>query len=66
MLSSNSRFKQMFYFTGLPTRDYFLQNANKVYLEAYKNYLIKIAVLLGGDPRYVKCSANQLLDFEIK
>ncbi|XP_028169765.1 neprilysin-4-like [Ostrinia furnacalis] len=51
---------------GLPTRDYFLQDANKVYLNAYKSYLIKIARLLGGDPDYVQTSADQLIDFEIR
>ncbi|KPJ08826.1 Membrane metallo-endopeptidase-like 1 [Papilio machaon] len=35
---------------GLPTRDYFLQESNKVYLDAYKTYLVTIAELLGGDP----------------
>ena len=51
---------------GLPTRDYFLQESNKVYLTAYKNYLMKIAVLLGADPKHVKKSADELIDFEIK
>ncbi|XP_045497188.1 neprilysin-4-like [Colias croceus] len=51
---------------GLPTRDYFLQGSNRVYLEAYKTYLIKIATLLGGKPGYVKASADKLIDFEIK
>lgn len=52
--------------TGLPTRDYFLQEANKVYLDAYKSYLIKIALLLGGDQSYVHKSADQLIAFEMK
>ncbi|XP_049869437.1 neprilysin-4-like isoform X2 [Pectinophora gossypiella] len=51
---------------GLPTRDYFLQEANKEYLEAYKNYLIKIAMLLGGKSDHVRESANELIEFEIK
>ncbi|KAJ8728307.1 hypothetical protein PYW08_016692 [Mythimna loreyi] len=51
---------------GLPTRDYFLQDSNKVYLTAYKNYLIKIAILLGGNPDHVKKSADELIEFEIK
>lgn len=53
-------------FSGLPTRDYFLQDSNKVYLEAYKNYLIKIALLLNGDPKHVRLSADLLIEFEIK
>ncbi|XP_026752063.2 neprilysin-4-like isoform X2 [Galleria mellonella] len=51
---------------GLPTRDYFLQDANKVYLEAYQTYLTKIALLLGGDPVHVKLNVDQLIQFEIK
>ncbi|CAH0397785.1 unnamed protein product [Chilo suppressalis] len=51
---------------GLPTRDYFLQDANKPYLDAYKTYLIKVALLLGGNPDYVKICAEELIGFEIK
>ncbi|XP_053607755.1 neprilysin-4-like isoform X2 [Plodia interpunctella] len=51
---------------GLPTRDYFLQDSNKIYLEAYKNYLVKIATLLGGNLLHVQKSADELIDFEIK
>ncbi|KAJ2946219.1 hypothetical protein O0L34_g5155 [Tuta absoluta] len=51
---------------GLPTREYFLQDSNKVYLDAYKSYLIKIAMLLGGNKAYVHYSADQLIEFEIK
>ncbi|XP_061377153.1 neprilysin-4-like isoform X2 [Danaus plexippus] len=50
---------------GLPTRDYFLQESNKVYLEGYRAYLIKIATLLGGNIEHVKESAVKLIDFEI-
>ncbi|KAI5652041.1 peptidase family m13 domain-containing protein [Phthorimaea operculella] len=51
---------------GLPTREYFLQDSNKVYLNAYKTYLIKIAMLLGGNKAHVHASADQLIEFEIK
>ncbi|KAI8436146.1 hypothetical protein MSG28_004235 [Choristoneura fumiferana] len=50
----------------LPTREYFLQDSNRIYLNAYKNYLIKVALLLGGDPIYVRNSADKLIDFEIR
>lgn len=56
----------MFIFVGLPTRDYFIQENNKVYLDAYKEYLIKTALLLGGELEHVKVSAAKLIDFEIK
>ncbi|XP_050682968.1 neprilysin-4-like [Leptidea sinapis] len=49
---------------GLPTRDYFLQGSNKVYLDAYKNYLMKIAILLGGESKHVKQSAVKIIEFE--
>ncbi|CAH0723238.1 unnamed protein product, partial [Brenthis ino] len=51
---------------GLPTRDYFLQETNKVYLDAYKAYLVKIASLLGGESEHVKKDAEKLINFEIK
>ncbi|XP_061713073.1 LOW QUALITY PROTEIN: neprilysin-4-like [Cydia pomonella] len=51
---------------GLPTREYFLQSSNKVYLDAYKHYLIKIALLLGGSKNHVLHSAEKLINFEIK
>ncbi|XP_068632118.1 neprilysin-4-like [Battus philenor] len=50
---------------GLPTRDYFLQESNKVYLDAYKTYLTTIAKLLGGESEHVKNSVNKLIAFEI-
>ncbi|CAH2037158.1 unnamed protein product, partial [Iphiclides podalirius] len=50
---------------GLPTRDYFLQESNKVYLDAYKTYLTTIALLLGGKIDHVKKCADKLIDFEI-
>lgn len=56
----------LFIFVGLPTRDYFIQENNKVYLDAYKEYLIKISLLLGGELEHVKVSAEKLIDFEIK
>ncbi|XP_047995531.1 neprilysin-4-like [Leguminivora glycinivorella] len=51
---------------GLPTREYFLQSSNNIYLDAYKHYLIKIALLLGGNNNHVLQSAEKLIDFEIK
>ncbi|XP_014473238.1 PREDICTED: endothelin-converting enzyme 1-like isoform X4 [Dinoponera quadriceps] len=49
---------------GLPTRDYFLQRSNTVYLEAYKEYLIKIATLLGASLDNATVQAGQLIEFE--
>ncbi|XP_020711089.2 neprilysin-4 isoform X2 [Athalia rosae] len=49
---------------GLPTRDYFLQPSNALYLEAYKSYLIKIATLLGAPIENATIYADELIDFE--
>ncbi|XP_019700652.1 neprilysin-4 isoform X3 [Harpegnathos saltator] len=49
---------------GLPTRDYFLQRSNTVYLEAYKEYLIKVATLLGASLDNVTVQAEELIKFE--
>lgn len=49
---------------GLPTREYFLEPCNNVYLEAYKNYLIKISILLGSTEENAKAEAEDLMVFE--
>ncbi|XP_073991272.1 neprilysin-like 8 isoform X2 [Rhodnius prolixus] len=50
---------------GLPTRDYYLQPSNLQYLEAYKNYLIKVATLLGANADTAPHEAEQIIQFEI-
>ncbi|KAK9295302.1 hypothetical protein QLX08_010337 [Tetragonisca angustula] len=51
---------------GLPTRDYFLQPSNTIYLKAYKNYLIKISTLLGASLQNATKDADELIEFETK
>ncbi|PNF39036.1 hypothetical protein B7P43_G04849 [Cryptotermes secundus] len=51
---------------GLPTKDYFLQPSNKMYLEAYKNYLIKISTLLGAPLDDASQQAEALINFETR
>ncbi|KAK1121028.1 hypothetical protein K0M31_010810 [Melipona bicolor] len=51
---------------GLPTRDYFLQPSNTIYLKAYKNYLIKISTLLGASLQNATTDADELIEFETK
>ncbi|XP_066583083.1 neprilysin-4-like isoform X2 [Prorops nasuta] len=51
---------------GLPTRDYFLQSSNLIYLEAYKHYLIKIATLLGAPMENATVQAEEIIDFETR
>lgn len=53
-------------FLGLPTREYFLESTNHVYLEAYKNYLVKIATLLGAPNEAALKQADEIVKFEIK
>ncbi|XP_070516184.1 neprilysin-4 isoform X3 [Cardiocondyla obscurior] len=49
---------------GLPTRDYFLQPSNAIYLKAYKDYLISIAFLLGASLNNSSIDAEELIQFE--
>lgn len=49
---------------GLPTRDYFLQQANAQYLEAYREYMITIIHLLGSTLDNAKKTANEIIEFE--
>ncbi|XP_051164292.1 neprilysin-4 isoform X2 [Leptopilina boulardi] len=51
---------------GLPTRDYFLQPSNAIYLNAYKAYMIKIATLLGSSLNDTQKQAEELIKFERK
>lgn len=60
--TSRSQFDQTS--LGLPTRDYFLQPSNTIYLEAYKNYLIRIAILLGASLNNATIDAKELIEFE--
>lgn len=49
---------------GLPTRDYFLQQANSKYLEAYREYMTTIIHLLGSTLENARRTANEIIDFE--
>lgn len=51
---------------GLPTRDYFLQQANAQYLEAYREYMTTIIHLLGSSLENAKATANEIIEFEIE
>lgn len=59
---SHSQFDQTS--LGLPTRDYFLQPSNAIYLEAYKDYLMRIAILLGASLNNATTHAKELIEFE--
>lgn len=49
---------------GLPTREYYLQAVNIVYLQAYRDYMVKIATLLGADPLRAASEADDIISFE--
>ncbi|RZF41386.1 hypothetical protein LSTR_LSTR000100 [Laodelphax striatellus] len=49
---------------GLPSQEYFLLPANKRYLEAYKDYIFKIAILLGADSDVALKHSEEIVNFE--
>ncbi|XP_058467628.1 neprilysin-4 [Malaya genurostris] len=51
---------------GLPTRDYFLQETNRKYLEGYKQFMIDILVLLNVQHKKAKQTSDEIIDFEIQ
>lgn len=51
---------------GLPTRDYFLLESNRPYLDAYKEYMRTIISLLGVDSETATQTTNEIIDFEIE
>lgn len=51
---------------GLPTRDYFLQQSNSQYLEAYREYMTTIINVLGSSMENAKKTADEIIDFEIE
>lgn len=51
---------------ALPSREYYLKNSSKSDLQAYLNYMTKIALLVGADPATVSVDIQEVLDFEIQ
>lgn len=49
---------------GLPTKDYFLQSSNAIYLKAYKDYLMGIVILLGASSDNATIDVEELIEFE--
>ncbi|XP_066995485.2 neprilysin-4 [Anabrus simplex] len=49
---------------GLPTRDYFLEPLNKRFLEAYKEFVVRVATLLGVSRTKATKTADDIVDFE--
>lgn len=50
----------------LPSRDYYLHSSSAHYLEAYENYLIKIATLLGAPLDDATHQAEEIINFETR
>lgn len=48
----------------MPTRDYFLDVTNAVYLEAYREYMANTATLLGADLEKVTREVSEMIAFE--
>lgn len=49
---------------GLPTRDYFLQPSNRVYLDAYKQYAVQVMIKCGASENATRVVADEILQFE--
>ncbi|KAK4872108.1 hypothetical protein RN001_016232 [Aquatica leii] len=49
---------------GLPTREYFLDDSNLKYLEAYRIYIITVANLLGASIVQATEDVDQIINFE--
>jgi neprilysin len=49
---------------GLPTREYFLDESNLKYVEAYRVYMITIATLLGAPIVSATKDIDDIVDFE--
>lgn len=51
---------------GLPSRDYFLDPSNTKYIEAYKNYILNVATLLGASRINAAKEAEDIVYFEMQ
>lgn len=51
---------------GLPSREYYLDDANWKYLESYKIFLISVAHILGTNLEKATEDANDVINFEIE
>lgn len=51
---------------GLPTREYFLKESNKPYLDAYREYMITVINILGAEYTNAVRASNEIIQFEIK
>lgn len=49
---------------ALPSREYYLKSNSNTDLEAYLNYMTKIALILGADPATASDDMQEVLEFE--
>ena len=50
---------------ALPSREYYLKPSSKTDLNAYYNYMVQIAILLGAEVDTAQKDMAEALDFEI-
>ena len=51
---------------GMMSREYFLDDSESKYKEAYLKYMISIAQLLGANETHAVKEMNDVLDFEVQ
>lgn len=51
---------------GMPSREYYLHDADSIDIKAYLKYMCDVAVLMGADPRTVTSEMRKVLQFETK
>ncbi|XP_053671017.1 neprilysin-4 [Anopheles nili] len=49
---------------GLPTREYYLQHANRKYLEAYRQFMVEVIGLLGVPVEEAARATDEMIEFE--
>lgn len=51
---------------ALPSREYYLKNSSRSDLQAYYQYMTKLALLLGADTKTAERDMTEVLNFEIQ
>uniref|UniRef100_A0AAG5CX34 Neprilysin, neutral endopeptidase 1 n=1 Tax=Anopheles atroparvus TaxID=41427 RepID=A0AAG5CX34_ANOAO len=51
---------------GLPTREYYLQPANRKYLDAYREFMVEVIELLGVPPDTARRATDEMIEFEVQ
>ncbi|XP_058117155.1 neprilysin-4 [Anopheles ziemanni] len=51
---------------GLPTREYYLQAANRKYLDAYRLFMVEVIELLDVPPATAQRATDEMIEFEVQ